>query len=419
MSDFEIVSSIIFLLEVDDMESMGNSEKKGFIWYVTAGPIALAALMFSVYVGPGFASGVLTVGYLLTKGSLGVFIGPLVLGVVTFLFCLLFYEFNRVYRPAHYRESYNMMYRNPILRQILGIYADLVTNAGLILLVAVMANGAANLLKNVTGLPLWAGTILFSVCVLILTMKGIGLVVKAGSVLTVCIIFIIVYIGIIGIGPLWDKIAAFAGGNIPPSRFGFTTGSAWLIILGFTVSQVCGTSAVVPACLNGLYKRSHVVVAAAGTALFTCFANIIFAMVLSAGMPEVTKEPIPILYVFENVLHVSSLSRILYFIIAVAAMVSTGVGMIYGTEARFHGYFKKLIKIKSDVVVRLLFNVILIAGCMFLSKFGIVAIINKGYVLLTTVSAPLLVYLLFFVIPWRMTRDKKNKTGPYAETDSR
>jgi uncharacterized membrane protein YkvI len=397
------------------MESTNVSAKRGLLWYVTVGPIALAALMFSVYVGPGFASGTLTVAYLLNKGSIGVFIGPIVLGVLVFFWCLLAFEFCRVYRPANYRENSNMLYRNPILRQILGLYADLVNILGVVLLIAVMTSGAANLLKSMFGLPMLAGTILFSICALILTMRGIQLVVKAGSVLTVCIIAVIVYIGIIGIGPLWDKITAFAGGNIPPSRFGFSTGSAWVIILCFTISQVCGHPAVIPACLSGLRGHRDVVVASAGVALLTTIGNIIFTMVLSTGMPQVIKEPIPILYILENVLHASSVSRFLYFIIALAAMVSTGVGMIYGIEVRFHRHFKKLVRIENDVLVRLIFNIILIAGCMFLSKFGIIAIINKGYVLITSLAAPLLFYLFFAVIPWRMIRDKKDKAGPYAD----
>jgi uncharacterized membrane protein YkvI len=397
------------------MENVSSSAKKGVLWYVTVGPVALGALMFSIYVGPGFASGVLTVGYLLTKGSIGVFVAPLVLGVITLLYCLLTFEFSRVYRPTNYRENSDMMYPNPVVRQILGWYFDIVLNAGLILLIAVMASGAANLLKSMLGIPMLAGTIIFSVCLLIFTMKGIGLVVKLSFVLTVFIIAIIIYIGIIGIVPLWDKISAFAGGNIPSSQYGFSTGSAWVIIFGFAASQVLGRSTVVPACLEGIRNRRDVVAASIWTTVFITLGNIIFAAVLSAGMPQVTKEPIPVLYILENVLHVSSVSRVLYFIIAVAAMVSTGVGMVYGTEARVHKHFKKLIRIDNDVIVRLIFNTLLIVACMFLSKFGIIAIINKGYVLLTTLSAPLFVYLLFFVIPWRMARDKKNKAGPYAD----
>jgi uncharacterized membrane protein YkvI len=397
------------------MESANVSAKKGLLWYVTAGPVALAALMFSVYVGPGFASGTLTVAYFLTKGSIGVFTGPVILGVLTFFWCLLTFEFSRVYRPANYREQSDMTYRNPVLRWFLGLYADLITNLGLFLLIAVMVNGAANLLQSVLRIPILAGTILLEVCVLVITLRGIRLVIKVSSVLTVFIIAIIVYLAVIGIVPVWDKISAFAGGNILPAEFGFSPVMAWVIILGFTVSWVCGRPAVVPACLEGLRGRADVLAASAATALFMTLGNMVFTMVLSAGMPEVTKEPIPVLYMLENVLHASSVSRVLYFIIALAAMLSTGIGMIYGTEVRFHNHFKKLIKVKNDVLVRLIFNIILITLCMIVSRFGIISIINKGYVLLTTLAAPLMFYILFFAIPWRMLRDKKNKTDPYAE----
>jgi uncharacterized membrane protein YkvI len=396
------------------MENANVSAKKGLLWYVTTGPIALAALMFSIYVGPGFASGTMTVAYFLTKGSIGVFIGPIVLGVFTFFFCLLTFEFSRVYRPTNYREQSDMIYRNPVLRWFLGLYADIITNLGLFLLIAVMVNGAANLLKSVLGIPMLAGTVLFAVCILIITMRGIKVVVKASSVLTVFIIAIIIYIAVIGIVPVWDRITAFAGGNISPAGFGFSPVMAWVIILGFSVSWICGRPAVVPACLEGLRGRADVVAASAATALFLTLGNLVFTMVLSAGMPAVTKEPIPVLYVLENVLHVSSFSRVLYFIIALAAMLTTGIGMIYGTEVRFHNHFKKLVRVKNDALVRLIFNFILIAVCMIVSRFGIIAIINKGYVLLTTLAGPLLFYILFFAIPWRMIRDKKDKAGPYA-----
>jgi uncharacterized membrane protein YkvI len=401
------------------MKNANGSAKKGMLWYITTGPIALGALMFSIYVGPGFASGTLTVAYFLTKGSIGVFTGPIVLGILTFLWCLLTFEFSRVYRPENYRENSDMIYRNPALRWFLGLYADLITNLGLFLLVAVMVNGAANLLHSMLGIPMLAGTILFAVCVLIFTMRGVKLVVKASSVLTVLIITVVIYIAFIGIVPLWDKITAFSGGNIPPTDFGFSPVMAWVIILGFAVSWVCGRPAVVPACLEGLRGRADVVVASAATALLMIIGNLIFTMVLSAGMPEVTKEPIPVLYMLENVLHVSSVSSVLYFIIALAAMLSTGIGMIYGTEVRFHKHFKKLIKVDNDVLVRLIFNGILITMCTVVSKFGIIAIINKGYVLLTTLAGPLVFYILFFAIPWRMIRDKKNKVGPYGEGNIR
>ena len=73
---------------------MKKTEKFGMF-----GSLGLAALMFSTYIGPGYASGTQTVSFYLTKGSMGVFLAPVVLGIITFFWCWLTFEFNRVYRP--------------------------------------------------------------------------------------------------------------------------------------------------------------------------------------------------------------------------------------------------------------------------------------------------------------------------------
>ena len=72
---------------------------------------SICAVMYSAYVGPGFASGTQTVSYFLNKGYIGVIIGPLAAGVLCFVFNLLLFEINRVYTPKTYREAYNTIYR--------------------------------------------------------------------------------------------------------------------------------------------------------------------------------------------------------------------------------------------------------------------------------------------------------------------
>ena len=53
------------------------------------GALSIAALMFSSYVGPGFAAGTQTVAYYLKAGSAGVIWGPLLVGILTFIWCWL------------------------------------------------------------------------------------------------------------------------------------------------------------------------------------------------------------------------------------------------------------------------------------------------------------------------------------------
>ena len=65
---------------------MGENFGKKF-----AAIFSLSAIMYSAYVGPGFASGTQTVSYFNNKGSIGVFLGPLVAGILCFIFNLLLF----------------------------------------------------------------------------------------------------------------------------------------------------------------------------------------------------------------------------------------------------------------------------------------------------------------------------------------
>ena len=61
------------------MEAKTNKNKFAAIF-------SLSAIMYSAYVGPGFASGTQTVSYFNNKGWIGVFLGPAVAGLLCFIF---------------------------------------------------------------------------------------------------------------------------------------------------------------------------------------------------------------------------------------------------------------------------------------------------------------------------------------------
>ncbi len=70
-----------------------------------AAVFSICAVMYSAYVGPGFASGTQTVSYFLNKGWIGVFIDPLVAGLLNFIFNLLLFETNIIYTCKTYRRA--------------------------------------------------------------------------------------------------------------------------------------------------------------------------------------------------------------------------------------------------------------------------------------------------------------------------
>ena len=173
------------------------------------GALSIAALMFSSYVGPGFAAGTQTVAYYLKAGSAGVIWGPLLVGILTFVWCWLTFEFNRIYKPKDYREQSDMIYKNPAVRQVLGIFKDIFSMVQIFLVAAGMISGAAIILEQTFGIPNMIGTLLFGVFMIGFTLKGANLVMKLGNTLTILIIAIIIFIFFISIGICWPAADQF------------------------------------------------------------------------------------------------------------------------------------------------------------------------------------------------------------------
>lgn len=199
----------------------------------------IGALMFSSYVGPGFAAGTQTVSYFLTKGWVGVLVAPILVAVLTFFWCWMTFEFNRIYRPGDFREQSDMIYKNPVARQALGIFKDVFSIVQILLVVSGMISAAATIMEQMLGLPNIAGTIIFAIVMIALTLKGADLVSKLGNVLTILIIAIVIFIFAIGIGKCWPGASEFMAEKTTPKDYGFSTGYAWVIMMSVVILYTC------------------------------------------------------------------------------------------------------------------------------------------------------------------------------------
>ncbi len=389
----------------------GKKKSRGIGWFFS-GPMALAALMFSTYVGPGFASGTQTTSYFMNKGWIGVFLAPAVVGLLTFLWCFLVNEFDRIYRPRNFREQSDMIYKNPVVREILGIFTDVVGIFQILLVCSAMISGAANLFNSTWGIPMAAGTILFAAAILILTLWGTQLVLKAGTFFTICILAVTIYIAVIGILPAWPAAQAWMQQRVQPEEFGFSKLYAWYVIVTFTGTYCSGRNAAVPASLEALQTRMDSFVAALGNALLCTLSTCVYTVIFAAGMPGIINESIPTLYALEEIVGASSVAQILYVIIALAAMLSTGVSLMYGGIARYSGPVKKIWKTTNDVAVNAVIVIVSIVLCTLLSTVGILTIIGVGYTYMGVISTPVIFFLWFITIPYRMMKDRKEGKLP-------
>lgn len=384
-------------------------------------PIALGAMMFSTYVGPGYAAGTQTVSYFLTKGSVGVITGVLATGLLSLIFCLLMMEIYRIYQPKHYREAYNIVFDNKILNFIICNLKDIISVLMVIVSVAAQISGAATILHNLFGLPMIIGQILFVAIILILCLYGAKVINATGTLMTVAILGVTLYIACAVLPQVWGKSMEFVHAGIQPQEYGFSTFNAWYVMLGFCTMFCAGLTPAASTGRGVLVDRKTMIVACLTNIILCVASTMVYTLVFAGAMPEVASEAIPTLYVMQNASDTSRLAQILYAILAIAAMISTGVSLMFSMAARFQGPLGKIWKNSSERARKVVVVVLFLLICTFGSSIGILKLVRYGFGTLTKLTLPVTFLPLLFFVPYRIWRDKKagmfNKDGFYIKAD--
>lgn len=162
--------------------------------------LSLSAIMYSAYVGPGFASGTQTVSYFNNKGYIGVFLGPAVADILCFVFNLLLFEVNRIYKPNSYREAYNTIYRPKGLQLFFGTFKEIQVIVVVLIALSAQISTTAVLLNQIFCLPKMVGTIGFCVLVLLFALWGADVLRKVGTILGLAILVICAYVAVVCFG---------------------------------------------------------------------------------------------------------------------------------------------------------------------------------------------------------------------------
>lgn len=183
-------------------------------------------------------------------------------------------------------------------------------------------------------------------------------------------------------------------------------------IIGTIFNFLAGANAAVPACREDIHTRGDVVVAAFGNAFLCTVATIICTLMFAAGMPQIANEALPMMYTLQELVGAGPWVQYLYFIIAIAAMLSTGVSLVYGMTERWTPVIGKNLNTGVGVKTRFIIAFIMVFACVLMSSIGILAIVNTFYPMLFNIGTPVIFLLLFITIPYRMYKDKKDGVFP-------
>ncbi|OUO93420.1 hypothetical protein [Cloacibacillus sp. An23] len=87
------------------------------------GPVSVACVWFGTHIGPGFASGAQLVQYFVGYGWLGVYVGPIVLMIISSWIVYYVLETCRLYQVYNYHDFYNVVFGR--YRKIFVAYKEL------------------------------------------------------------------------------------------------------------------------------------------------------------------------------------------------------------------------------------------------------------------------------------------------------
>ena len=387
---------------------MENKEKTGFaktfsIWF------GLGALMFGTFCGANMASGVYAAGYIVTLGGGWALVWLAMFCFAMSFFCAVGLSFVRAFKVSNYNAYYLALYNvhkpdaNPMLRGVVTVFFDLYTMAMGVVTVAATISLFAELMNTLLGIPSVvasiAGVLLFTV----LTIYGAAFLRKFNTVMTVslivCLLAILIAVVSIRGGVLLERIGNF---NIGPEWGLATIPAHFMMILNY-----CFTNSSWGSTLSNYSDQIQTKKDAIGTGVtIGVLVTLLFIMtglIVLPFMPEVMAGT-PILMICQQ--YLSPVLTIIYWIVVIFSVVSTAPSFTYNFSNRWVTLWKG--EQVSRKVKFFILSLAYLVVCWIISGVGLMAIVQKGYIMLGKIALFAIVIPLFISIPRVWKKDKED-----------
>lgn len=369
----------------------GNSDSRwGVCWSV-------AFVWFATHFGGGFASGRQLVDFYVKYGWYAVFTPILSVGIIALvLWCA--WRFAVSYGVYDY-HSWSVRYFEP-LGWLEPVFSMLIEAMYLIILLlatgVAFATGGTVLNQMFPSVPYHAGTVGLAVLILSLTIWGAGTVRKASTVMSLLIItgMLVIYSSNFVVNfPLFLKVMR----ELPQSEGGFWP-ALWQSVkyAGLQCSLVGAYTAVA----DGLKTPRDV----NRTTALGFLVNVGMLTLASVGAllhyPAIIAERAPITYIVHHG-GGGALGVMLVSVIILLAVISTGVGLIYGGTRRITAWWSKRTGRPASRRVDVTASAVYVVASWSVASYGLIPLIAKGYAWVGMMATPLVVAPILLVALWR------------------
>ena len=320
-----------------------------------------------VLIGGGYGTGREIVEYFMQFGPLGGLLGLFFITLPVWAVILaVTFEFARTFEAYDYRS---------LLINLLGrfwISFELFYVTLLVVVLAVVGSAAGVLLRDFFGVPYIVGVSVMLGAVGFLTFKGSGLIEKSFSVWSILIYLVYISFLVVSLLRFGDAIgSSLAGGETAP---GWKLGG-----FKYGLYNMC----VIPAilfCVRHIETRRQAVSAGLIAAVIGILPAFFFYLAILGQYPEVVAQEIPAVFVLEQA-RVPAL-LVVFVIMLFGTLIQTGTGFIHGVNQRIEHTLASRGKEFPDWQ-RPVIAIILLLLSLGLAKFGIIALVARGYGLMS------------------------------------
>lgn len=316
-----------------------------------------------VIIGGGYGTGRELVEYFVRFGPVGGILGMWLITMVVWAVVLaVTFEFARVFKHYDYR-SFLLEFLGP-----LWIVFELMYVILLVIVLAVVGSAAGALLRDFFGVPYLVGVGVMLAAVGFLTFKGSGLIERSFSVWSTFIYVVYVLFLVVAIARFGGQIRfnLTAAEVLPGWALG---GFKYALYNLFVIAAILFSVRHIESRRQAIW--SGVIAAAVG--LFPAF---FFLIAILGQYPEVVAEEIPAVHVLQQARAPLLLS--VFVIMLFGTLIQTGTGMIHGINERLQSALAARGKQLADWV-RPVVAVVLLVLSLGLARFGIIALVAKGY----------------------------------------
>ena len=379
-------------------------EKKRWFFFGSIG-----AMMLSTYIGPSFTAGTLLISFFLTKGWVGMVLGPLVCAILAAVIYYALFTFSRVYKPQHYRDrtSYIFAAFGPAVQKFMSLFHDILTVLSVLVIVSTMISTEATVLEETFGLDKTVVTLVFSLLLILLCIWGIDLIQKISSACTAIMVVLLIALVLIAIPRVSPDAMAYLALREPMTVQGGTVIGGWLIILSFVTNYQAAIDTVVPLAAELRTRRDVILMTLVST--IPCYlATAAMVFCYSSLMPGVLGMEIPCLSLLDKVFGSNLVVSMAYVLFLTLAIVTTCVNLLYVVTHRIVASLSQVKALQTiDIKLqRMSINVLVLLICMLGSSFGIMTLVNYGYMYMAEATLPFFVLSSLAAI-YTIRRDQK------------